>query len=218
MRALHDKTLTFKEFENVQDYLERLEVTHPVTAPDGRNSDRTGSWTNGHKQLSITVFEWRTVFQPQNNFTLVIESAGRDMHRLDLLDAVGQAAVYRVTNGNFACASLMLSVSQIARTDAGCNVLIDFSRTSRRCAGDNSGYFALQLDHRYQVINRHGYVTYLCNAYEGVLDQSYVGGRGQRYTVVKGNYETPEDSKVIGSFFIKDAALSVETPWPGMGP
>ena len=218
MRALHDKTLKLEEFENLQDYLEWFEVIHPWTAPDGLVTAREGSWRSADKRLSITAFEWRGMFEPQNNFQLVIERAARELHRLDLLDAVGQAGEYRVTSGNFACASLMLAVNQIARTAMGWNVLIDFSRTSRRCAGDNSGYFALQLDHNYQVINSKGYVTYLCDKRGNFLDRGYAGDRGQRYTVVEGHHETPDDRRVIGAFFIKDATVSVETPWPDMAP
>ena len=49
-------------------------------------------------------------------------------------------------------------------------------------------------------------------------DKSGAGARGQRYTVVDGQYETPSDPRVIGSFFIKNAAIKVETPWPDMTP
>ncbi|MDE0763730.1 MAG: hypothetical protein ACJ04O_11345 [Cellvibrionales bacterium] len=85
-------------------------------------------------------------------------------------------------------------------------------------AGDNSGYFALQLDHNDQVIDSKGYVTYVCDERGNFFDPHYTRDRGQRYTVVEGHYATPEDRRVIGPFFIKDAAINVETRWPDMAP
>jgi len=54
MQALRDKTLQTEDLETAQEYLERLEVTHPWTAPDGRVTDRSGTWSNGDKTLAIT--------------------------------------------------------------------------------------------------------------------------------------------------------------------
>ena len=51
MQALRDKTLQTEDLETAQEYLERLEVTHPWTAPDGRVTDRSGTWSNATKPL-----------------------------------------------------------------------------------------------------------------------------------------------------------------------
>ena len=85
MQALRDKTLQTEDLETAQEYLERLKVTHPWTAPDGRVTDRSGTWSNGDKTLAITQFEWKAQFAPENDFELVIEKANRHPHRLDLL-------------------------------------------------------------------------------------------------------------------------------------
>jgi hypothetical protein len=53
MQSLRDKTLQTEDLETAQEYLERLEVTHPWTAPDGRVTDRSGTWSNGDKILAI---------------------------------------------------------------------------------------------------------------------------------------------------------------------
>ena len=218
MQALRDKTLQTEDLETAQEYLERLEVTHPWTAPDGRVTDRSGSWSNGDKTLAITQFEWKAQFAPENNFELVIEKANRNPHRLDLLEAIGQTGEYRITNGNLACAFLKLSLTQIAPTKAGWNVLLSFSRESRRCSGDDGGYFSLKLDHSYRIVARNGYITYICDKRGAGRDESGADARGQRYTVVEGQYETPRNPRMIGSFFIKNAAIKVETPWPDMTP
>ena len=122
---------------------------------------------------------------------------------MDLLEAIGQAGKYRITNGNLACAFLTLSLTQIAPTKAGWNVLLSFSRESRRCSGDDGGYFSLKLDHSYRIVARNGYITYLSDKRGAGRDESGTGALGQRYTVVEGQYETPRDPRMIGSFFIK---------------
>ena len=70
MQALCDKTLQTEDLETAQEYLERLEVTHPWTAPDGRVTDRSGTWSNGDKTLAITQFEWKAQFALKNNLSL----------------------------------------------------------------------------------------------------------------------------------------------------
>ena len=159
MQAQRDRTLKPEDLQTAQGYLERLEVTHPWTAPDGRMTGRFGSWSNGDKTLAITHFEWKAQFEPENNFELVNEKANRDPHRSDLLEAIGQAGEYRITNGNLACAYLRLSLTQVAPTKTGGNVLLSFSRGSRRCSGDDGGYFTLKLDHSYRIMARNGYIT-----------------------------------------------------------
>ena len=220
MQAFRNNTLALAELGNAEKYLERFEVIHPWTEPDGSVTERLGSWSNGDKTLTLTQFEWKSEFEPQNNFELVINNTQSELHRLDLLQAIGQEDDFRVTNGNQACSHLTLSVNEVARTKAGWNVLVDFAKESRSCWGDNSGYFSLHLDESYQVINSNGYITYVCDERSSELDESSAGTeeQGQRYLVMAEQDETSQTPKVIGSFFIKNAAVMVESPWPNMTP
>ena len=220
MQALHNKTLEPEEFENAQGYLERIEVTHPWVGPDGRVTESVASWSHGDKTLGITEFRWIGNFAPQNNVELVIKNGKYPERRLDMLQAVGLAGEYRLTNGSMLCAHVTLSVNEVAETKAGWNLLLEFARESRRCQGDSSGYFSMQLDHKYQVVDSNGYITYQCDKRGTQPDDSLdgPGARGQRYLVTEGQYDSSENPRVIGSFFIKDAAITIDRPWPEMTP
>ncbi|PSW34634.1 hypothetical protein C9J21_04630 [Photobacterium phosphoreum] len=152
---------------NISSFIEKFEFVNRWQQPNGTWLPFRGKWTNGTKTLNVNPFNMDNITdQAQNHYDLVITSPHHTPTSLDLLTKLGLAEEYRITNGNIACPDLSLTVANIVKRARGWSIKIDYSVGLRRCAGSHSGYYDLQLDDHFTVINKQSVLLHQCSMTE----------------------------------------------------
>lgn len=167
LTQLKDHPSQLTTLENNSSFIEKFEFINRWQQPNGVWLPFSGKWTNGTKTLSVNPFNMDGITdQAQNHYNLVITSSHHATVTIDVLTQLGLASEYRITNGNIACPELSLTVANIAKKTKGWNIKIDYDVGLRRCAGSHSGYYDLQLDDHFTVINKQSVLLHQCSMTE----------------------------------------------------